>query len=45
MTHRRSLVVLASLLVGLALGSWLQAGHGGLLRQAAPGIESSAACG
>jgi proton glutamate symport protein len=40
MTHRRSLVVLASLLVGLALGSWLQAGHGGLLRQAAPVIES-----
>jgi Na+/H+-dicarboxylate symporter len=40
MTRRRSLVVLASLLGGLALGSWLQAGHGGPLREAAPVIES-----
>jgi Na+/H+-dicarboxylate symporter len=40
MTRRRSLFVLASLLGGLALGSWLQAGHGGPLREAAPVIES-----
>jgi Na+/H+-dicarboxylate symporter len=40
MTHRRSLVVLACLLAGLALGAWLQAGHGGPLRDAAPAIES-----
>ena len=40
MTHRRSLLVLAGLLAGLALGAWLQAGHGGVLREAAPVIES-----
>lgn len=40
MTHRRSLIVLACLLAGLALGAWLQAGHGGPLRAAAPVIES-----
>jgi Na+/H+-dicarboxylate symporter len=40
MTHRRSLVVLACLLAGLALGAWLQAGHGGPLQDAAPVIES-----
>lgn len=40
MTHRRSLLVLACLLAGLALGAWLQAGHGGVLREAAPVIES-----
>jgi len=40
MTHRRSLIVLACLLAGLALGAWLQAGHGGPLRAVAPVIES-----
>jgi Na+/H+-dicarboxylate symporter len=40
MTHRRSLVVLACLLAGLSLGAWMQAGHGGPLRDAAPVIES-----
>jgi Na+/H+-dicarboxylate symporter len=40
MTHRRSLLVLACLLAGLAVGAWLQAGHGGALRDAAPVIES-----
>ncbi len=40
MTHRRSLIVLACLLAGLALGAWLQAGHGGPLRDAAPVVES-----
>jgi len=45
MTHRRSLLVLACLLAGLALGAWLQAGNGGPLRDAAPVIESVAECG
>lgn len=40
MTHRRSLLVLASLLAGLALGAWMQAGHGGVVRDVAPVIES-----
>lgn len=40
MTHRRSLLVLACLVAGLALGAWLQGGHGGLLREAAPVVES-----
>jgi Na+/H+-dicarboxylate symporter len=40
MTHRRSLVVLACLAAGLALGAWLQGGAGGPLRAVAPVIES-----
>ena len=40
MTHRRSLLVLVCLVVGLALGAWMQGGGGGLLRAAAPVIES-----
>jgi Na+/H+-dicarboxylate symporter len=40
MTHRRSLLVLACLLAGLALGAWLQGGNGGPLRDTAPVIES-----
>jgi len=40
MTHRRSLLVLVCLLAGLGLGAWLQGGHGGPLRDAAPVIES-----
>lgn len=40
MTHRRSLLVLACLVAGLALGAWMQGGGGGFLRNAAPVIES-----
>lgn len=40
MTHRRSLFVLACLLVGLALGAWTQSAHGGWLSESAPVIES-----